>query len=145
VVTACVVAPVAYDLVEHTADLGVVVRGSSLADLFARAAAVLADILYDPGRVQEGETRRRTVRDTDPELLLVRWLNELIVLRETEDFLWRRVEVDLDALGLQARLSGETFDPARHEARTALKAATYHQLSVRGAGGRFEARVIFDV
>ena len=143
--TARVVAPVSYELLEHTADLGVVVRGATLADLFARAAAVLADILYEPGRVREGETRQRTVRHRDPEGLLVRWLNELIVLRETEDFLWRRVEVELDASGLKARLAGETFDPLRHEARTALKAATYHQLSVRDAGGGFEARVIFDV
>ena len=140
------VAPVPYDLVDHTADLGVIVRGASLADLFARAAAVLADLLYDPGNVAEGETRERALEGADPEILLVRWLNELIVLRETEDFLWRGVEVELQGdHQLRAWLTGEIFDPARHQVRTGLKAATYHQLRVRSSVDGFEARIIFDV
>ncbi len=140
------VAPVAYDLLDHTADLGVVLKGEDLADLFARAGAVLADLLYEPERVAEKETRERFLQGAEPEGLLVRWLNELIVLRETEDFLWRRVEIDLGGdLLLRARLAGEIFDPGRHRPRTALKAATYHELRVRPSPGGFEAQIIFDV
>jgi len=140
------VAPVAYDLLDHTADLGVIVRGAGRSDLFARAAAVLADLLYEPERIEERESRERMLQGTDAESLLVVWLNELIVLRETEDFLWRRVEVDLGAdLLLRARLAGEVFDPSRHRPRTALKAATYHELKLRETPGGFEAQVIFDV
>ncbi len=140
------VAPVAYDLLDHTADLGVVVRGADLAELFARAAAVLADILYEPKHVAEKETRERVLRGAEPESLLVLWLNELIVLRETEDFLWRRIEVALgEDLVLRASLAGETLDPGRHRPKTALKAATYHELRVRPAPGGLEAQIIFDV
>jgi SHS2 domain-containing protein len=139
-------APVDYDLLDHTADLGIVVKAGNEAELLARAAAALADLLYEPAGVGERETRPRTLHADDPEELLVRWLNELIVLRETEDFLWRRVEVDLESdRTLRARLTGESFDAARHEVKTALKAATYHQLRVRLVGDELEARIIFDV
>ncbi|HEU5180890.1 MAG TPA: archease [Candidatus Polarisedimenticolia bacterium] len=141
-----VVAPVAYDLLDHTADLGVVVRGGDLADLFARAGAVLADLHYEPERVAGKETRELVLQGYEPESLLVRWLNELIVMRETEDFLWRRLEVDLsEGLLLHTRLAGESLDPGRHRPKTAMKAATYHELRVRPTPGGFEAQIIFDV
>lgn len=139
-------APVDYVLLDHTADLGVVVRGKDLANLFARAGAVLADVLYEPELIAETETRERLLQGDDPESLLVRWLNDLIVLRETEDFLWRRLDVDLgEDLLLRANLAGEILDPGRHRPKTALKAATYHELRVRPTPGGLEAQIIFDV
>ena len=141
-------APVEYEMVDHTADLGIIVRGCNLADLFARAGAALADLQYDPSTVRETSHREVRLEEPDQEVLLVRFLNELIVLREVEDFLWRVVEVDMDEKGrLHACLTGERFDEARHSPRTGLKAATYHQLRVEpGAGGMGQAaRIILDV
>jgi SHS2 domain-containing protein len=39
----------------------------------------------------------------------------------------------------------EPYDAARHPLRTELKAVTWHQLSASESGGRWKARVIFDV
>ena len=141
-------APVDYELVDHTADLGVVLRGRDLADLLARAAAVLADLQYDPAGVAETLHREVCLEEPDHDVLLVRWLNELIVLREVEGFLWKGVEVEVDERGvLHATLTGERFEGTRHEPRTGLKAATYHQLRVgpAGDGVGLAARIIFDV
>ena len=47
---------------------------------------------------------------------------------------------------ITATVRGATFDPARHEFRSELKAVTQHGLRMRSSpGGGLEAEVIFDV
>jgi len=143
---ACCESPVEYRLLEHTADLGIEVRAADLAELFARAGAALADLLYDPAPVAETLYREVLLDERDREILLVRWLNELIFLREVEEFLWKRVEVEIDgAFRLRAVLLGEAFEATRHVPRTGLKAATYHMLCIEAGPQNLVARVLFDV
>jgi len=139
-------APANYEILEHTADLRIEVRGKDVAELLARCAGALADLLYDPAPVRAAIRRRVRLDEGNLEGLLVRWLNELIYLREVKEFLWKRIEVETDGpSSLQAVLAGERFDPARHSPRTGLKAATYYQLGIeRGAEG-WIARILFDV
>ncbi len=138
-------APVEYELLEHTADLGIAVTGRDWADLLARCAMALADLQYDLAPVEKRLHRDVQLSVTEGETLLVRWLNELIGLREVEDFLWKEVEVDLSETRLRARLNGEIFDASRHVPRSGLKAATYHQLRVEEVSEGLRARVILDV
>ena len=138
-------APVDYELLEHTADLGIAVTGRDWADLLARSAAVLADLQYDPSLVRKRFPSIVELERAEDETLLVRWLNELIGLREAEDFLWREVEVDLSETRVHAHLIGERFDASRHVPRSGLKAATYHQLCVEEVPEGLRAHVILDV
>ena len=138
--------PVEYEMVDHTADLGVLLRGESLAALFAAAGAVLAELIVDPDGVAEREFREVSLAAASPEELMVRWLNELLYLREVKEFLWRTVEVETeDGTSLTARLKGERFSPERHAPRGGLKAATYHQLRISREDDSWSARIIFDV
>jgi SHS2 domain-containing protein len=133
-------------MIDHTADLGVVVGGESLPDLFASAGAVLADLLYDPALVAEKELREVNLEAESSEQLLVKWLNELIYHREVGEFLWRMVEVEMEGgERLAAGLWGEVFQPERHIPRRGLKAATYHQLRISQERDAWSARIIFDV
>jgi SHS2 domain-containing protein len=138
--------PVAYTLMDHTADLGVEFTGESLSDLFAMAGAVLADILYDSNRVMEVESRRLMLQAETSEQMMVTWLNELIYQREVGEFVWRTVEADSgDGTRLSATLSGEPYRPDRHDSRCGIKAATYHLLSVSRERDAWAARIVFDV
>jgi protein archease len=138
--------PVSYEMVDHTADLGVELSARSLSDLFAAAGAILGELMYDPDPVEETETREVALEAASPEELLVRWLNELIYLREVHDFLWKTVEVEAgEGTRLAATLRGEVFLPGKHVPRGGLKAATYHQLRISREGDTWSARIIFDV
>ena len=138
--------PVPCEMVDHTADLGIVFSGESLSDLFAAAGAILADLMYDPEEVEEREVREVALEAASSEELLVKWLNELLYLREVGEFLWRTVEVEArEATRLTATLRGEVFAEGRHAPRGGLKAATYHQLRISRERGAWKARVIFDV
>lgn len=138
--------PARYELIDHTADIGLAVTGVSVADLFAVAAVALADLLFDPQEVSELEERRVDLEAPSMEELLVRWLNELIYLRDADSFLWRSVEIRFEGeRRLAAVLRGEVFHQGKHCVRTGVKAATYHLLEVVENPQGWSARIILDV
>jgi SHS2 domain-containing protein len=138
--------PARYELVDHTADIGLAFTGTSAADLFAVAALALADLLFDPQEVSELEERWVGLVAPSREELLVRWLNELIYLRDADSFLWRSVEIRFEGdRRLSAVLRGEVFHPGKHCVRTGVKAATYHLLEVVEVAEGWSARIILDV
>jgi protein archease len=138
--------PARYELVDHTADIGLAVTGESADELFAEAAVALADLLFDPQEVAELEERRVELEAPSRDELLVRWLNELIYLRDADSFLWRSVEIGFDGeRRLSARLRGEVFHQGKHRVRSGVKAATYHLLEVIEVQEGWSARIILDV
>ena len=132
-----------------TSDLSFVARGATLDEVFAAAAqAFLAATVEDPGGVAERETRRIELAEPDVELLLLRFLNELVYLKDAELLLLvpRRVRVSCDAgARLEAELAGERIAPGRHRLAADVKAATAHGLSVSKTAPGWEARVTLDV
>jgi len=131
---------------EHTADVGFVVTAANLAELFARAAWGLFDLLTDLETVRPRERSALSVTAEDRGALMVRWLSELNFLHQTEHRLLCRFEVDqASETRLTAQAWGERIDPARHTVRTEIKAVTFHGLSVEQADGVWTARILFDV
>jgi len=141
-----------FELLDHTADAAVRLRSPTEAALFQDAAAAHVAIVLDLGAsapVGTGLLRPLVLEAEDPEALLVDFLNELIFLFDTERFLTGRVDVEHVRLEkparLQAKLLGEVHDPARHSARTEVKAATFHDIEIRRTPAGLEAVVVFDL
>lgn len=133
-----------FEFLEHTADIGLVAYGGSLAEAFANAACGLFSIIADRGGVRELECRQVEIGGEDAEGLLFEWLNRLIYLFDVEMILFKRFEmIDFNEYTLKARCYGEKYDPARHRLKTGVKSATYHQLKVDRE--KKQVRVIFDV
>jgi SHS2 domain-containing protein len=132
-----------------TSDLAFVARGATTGETFAAAAqALLAATVEDPARVEEREVRRIELVEPDLELLLLRFLNELVYVRDAELLLLRprTVQVWLESEArLEAELAGEQIDPSRHRLAADVKAATAHDLSVAKTPRGWEARVTLDV
>jgi protein archease len=130
---------------EHTGDIGIEIEADSRADLFRRAALAIVQLMVDTARVRPVETRELFIPGTDNVDLMHDLLSALLQLFIVKAFIWSAAEIEAGDNGLKVRLSGERFDPDRHEFREEIKAVTYHELSVSEAGGRWRARVIFDV
>jgi len=134
-----------FEVIDHTADVGIVARGKTLPELFANAAAGMMHFLISPGAVRPETSRRVTVEADDLPGLLVAWLNELLVVLNADGFVPAAFDVqEINERRLTGVVWGEPVDPSRHRFRLDVKAATYHQLYVRKNDG-WEARVIFDV
>ena len=133
-----------FRLIEHTADVGLIAYGGTLAEAFANAAYGLFSIIAELKTVKETESRQLELSEEDPEALLFEWLNSLIYLFDVEMILFKRFDVrDFDGRGLKAICYGEKCDPSRHHLKIGVKAATYHMLKVDRE--KNQVQVIFDV
>ena len=133
-----------FRFIEHTADIGLVAYGRSLAEAFANAAYGLFSIIAELKTVKEIESRQLEVKEDDTEALLFEWLNRLIYLFDVDMLLLKRFDViDFDGQGLKAICYGEKYDPSRHQLKTGVKSATYHMLRVDKE--KNQVQVIFDI
>jgi len=102
--------------------------------------------LVDPSSVRPAVERSVTAESGDPVGLLIAFLNELLYLHESEDFLMSSATVTaLSPTRVAATLAGETIDPARHQLQHHVKAATYHRASISQINGGWQATVIVDI
>jgi SHS2 domain-containing protein len=134
-----------FEIIEHTADVGIRAFGKDLPEVYANAAQAMFSLITDLDTVREVLSREVSVSAPDREILLVEWLNELVYLFDVEYLLFKRFEIsELSATGLKARCYGEKVDKSRHALKTGIKSATYHMLKVE-QNGRFQAEVLLDI
>jgi len=138
-------APPPFEILEHTADAGIIARGGTLPELFAHAAEGMYALMVDATGVREIDVRTVSVRRDDVARLLTDWLLELLLLTETEGLLFRRFEVAVEDGLVRGQAFGERIDRARHELRGDIKGVTRHLLEVRREDGGYRAQVLFDM
>jgi SHS2 domain-containing protein len=134
-----------FEFIDHTADIGLIAYGNSLAEVFANAAYGMFSLIADLEKIAEVLSHQVVAEAPDQEELLVAWLNELLYLFDAEGLIFSRFDItDLRQRYLRAMAYGEKVDPSRHNLKTQVKAATYHQLRLE-KGDNFKARIILDV
>jgi len=134
-----------FEIVDHTADVGIIAYGADLSQAFANAARALFSLITELDDVKETLHRDIELVAPDQESLLVEWLNELIYLFDTDNIIFKRFDItNLNNTRLKARSYGEKVDSARHRLKTGVKATTYHMLKIdKGDGCRVQ--VLFDI
>ena len=134
-----------YSLVEHTADMGFIAYGRNKKELFSNAAFALFDIITELNKVKETASWQIEVKAQDELELLIRWLNELLYLFDSEKVLLHRFHIiELSTVLIRAEVFGEVIDPLRHPIKTGVKSATYHMLEIL-KNKYYHAQVILDV
>lgn len=136
-----------FEVLDHTADIGLVAWGRSLEELFANAALGMFSLIGALEKVGEGFEASVSVEGSDYEDLLVTWLNELLYLFEAEEVLLARFEIlELGQYYLKGKVYGEPIDATKHEIFRVVKACTYHEVKVEEVEpGLFRAQVYFDI
>ena len=134
-----------FEIVDHTADVGIIAYGADMKEAFANAAKGLFSLITELDDVEEAEYRDTEVSAPDQESLLVEWLNELIYLFDAENIIFRRFDITrLNNTVLEARSYGCRVDSSRHKLKTGVKAATYHMLKIEQDNGG-KVQVLFDI
>jgi SHS2 domain-containing protein len=137
-----------YEFFDHTADVGAVVRGATLARLFENAGCALADLICDRRTVRPRRRVRIAVEGEGIEDLLVRFLSQLLYLHDTAGWLFCRFRVEkVDRRGRVARgwAWGEPADRGRHALQREIKAVTYHQIRLVRGRSAWRVRIVFDI
>jgi protein archease len=133
-----------FEVLEHTADVGLRLTGDTREDVFEAAARGLADLegSWFPG---EGEERRAEVRAQDLPSLLVAWLDELLYFRDAEDAVFGGFGVEeVEDVRVRARVRTAPRGDRTLES-AGVKAATYHGLRFDRRNDGWTADVYLDV
>ena len=134
------------ELENITADLGIEAWGFGLEGAFASAVHGLASLLSDLPGGDQPLTRQIRIETGSLPSLLVRFLNEIIYLEDTQSFLPGRItHLKIQNNNLDATLTGAIFNPEIHTLNAHIKAATYHGLEIVEEGETVRIKVIFDV
>lgn len=137
-----------YELIEHTADIGIRIFGKDYNELFANAAFGLFDHIADLSHIKCNHVEQITIKSTNIEELLVDWLNELLYLFSVKKYLFCQFSVTVEEKkNLKAIVKGVKLNPADLEKiiKLEIKAATYHGLKIEQRNNLFVGEVIFDV
>jgi SHS2 domain-containing protein len=134
-----------------TADLTFRAWGNDLVELFVAAADATANAMVDSlGSIRAVTTQRVDVEATALDMLLLRFLDELIFHKDAEGLILRAGVIRIDQLAtdrfhLTGELTGEPIDSQRHELLGDVKAVTLAGLRVEPTPTGWVAQATLDV
>jgi SHS2 domain-containing protein len=133
-----------YELMEHTADIGIRVYGRTRAELYSHAAEGMFDIICEKSDIKGSQSVKLDIEGVDAEHLMVRWLSELLNYFR-EDWVFNKFEItDINEKKIKAACYGEKRNqPIQPKAE--IKLVTYHGLKIEKVEGGYRVEVIFDV
>jgi len=135
-----------YELIEHTADIGIRVRGEDLKTLFKNAALAMFEIISEKNKAAAEKTEKISLKQKAdaPDELFVNWLNELLSLSAVKELIFSDFQIKkIDENNLEAVLIGSSIK--NYKINTEIKAATYHGLKLEKVPSGWQAEVILDV
>ena len=124
-----------FEFLEHTADVYVRAHGSSMREAYENAALAMFETMTKTGKVAQKEEEIITVEAEDFYALLYNWLEALLVNSETKGMLYSKFQITdwvetADSFKITANVWGEKFQSKKHLQRVAVKAITYHLMTV---------------
>ncbi len=128
------------------ADVAFEATGNTLEELFESCALAAMQVMADLKTVARDIKKEISVKADSVEILLKRFLDELIFIKDSELLLFSKFDVDIkknSGYHLRATALGEKLDMKKHKLGVDVKATTMHMFEVTGPPWR--ARVILDI
>jgi SHS2 domain-containing protein len=132
-----------YRIIDHTADLEIVVTGSDISDLFMNAFSATADLIFDISALKTTVHKNFQFRFTDLKEAIVNLLGIIIENVDSRSVLFYKLsgfKISSNTVSGNAAGARITDDM---EPLNVIKAVTYHDLYIDPAGK--EARILFDI
>lgn len=135
-----------YRFIDHTADIAFEIYGKDLAELLVNATLAFYDSFVDCNKIEYSNEVGVRVEGEDEEILLYRWLNELLYIFDTQFFAAKDVVVEVrenSSLKAFGRLKGGVFKPEM--VKVEPKAITMHKFRVERRDDGYKAFVVVDI
>ncbi len=139
-----------FEYLEHTADVYIAAHGATMEEAFANAALAMFEVVTDTEKISPIHKDFVEVEAEDEYALLYSWLEALLVKFEVDGMLYSKFEVapikeTRDGFRLKATVWGEKYNPEKHPQKTAVKAATYHQMEIIKEAEKVTLMFILDI
>lgn len=137
-----------YHFLDHTADVKFAAEAETLEDTFIESSKALSEAICGNITILEQETKNLEVQGTNLENLLYKFLEEFLVLLDSEDFLLSTVTsltIDKETFKLTATITGDKAD--HYKFTNDVKAVTYSEMFVKFNEEKnvWQAQVVLDV
>lgn len=120
-----------YKFLEHKADAKFQAFGKNLNEAFSNAALAMFSIMVDTKKVKNNIKKEIKVKGKDKKSLLYNFLEELLFLLDTENFLLNKVEkLEIKNNELKATIVGDKINK-RYEILGEVKAVTYNSMEIK--------------
>ena len=141
-----------YEYLEDSVTSDVTLRawGRNLDELFTAAADATTNVMVGAVEsISPTVTKVASVNADALDLLLLRFLEELIFHKDAEGLILRATDVGVEAIDhshqVHALLRGEPIDAHKHELLADIKAVAVHALRVEHTDSGWQAQVTLDV
>ncbi len=137
-----------YENFAHEADVGIRGISSSVEGAFEEAAKAMFDVEVDIKKVQKKGKVKVKCMASNIEELFVEWLNALLAQASLKEAVFSDFKVKIikgELFRLEGYAFGEKLDAEKHNIKDEVKGATYSQLKVYKARGKWVAQCIVDV
>ena len=134
---------------DHTADIGFLIKASTLNELFKSAALATFDVMTNLKIVKPKKSKKISLKNKNIDLLLFNFIEELIFLKDANYFLFSKFKIKInknkDAYILNCKAFGEKINTKKHELKVDVKAITLHQFYVKKIKNLWNAKIILDI
>jgi len=138
----------AYEYLEHTADLKIKATGKTLDEALSESAKAVFEAIAGKSKVGSSVEKNFTVIVKEPQTLVHDFLQQLIYLFATEHIIFSEFNLTLkEAIGykLTVKAKGEPYDPKKHKLMKEVKAVTYHDMRVQEEDdGSWKIEIVCD-
>src|SRR3989338_7602515 len=132
-----------YKYLEHTADIKFQAFGKSLEEAFSNSAYAMINIICER-EVKSKIKKKIKISGIDSNAILYKFLEEIIFLLNTENFLLSKVSgITIKGNELKAELSGDDLN--NYELELDVKAVTYNEMFIKKEKGEFTIQVVLDI
>jgi SHS2 domain-containing protein len=139
--------PVDFEELDHTADVGIVVRGATPEETLAKLVLAFSNMLSGGGAVPEDAELPLSIGPADLASIAVDTLRELLFRFDAEGVLPASADVRFvdPARGAELSIGVGPYDPDAHAEGLELKAVTLHEARFEREGAGWRAQIVFDI
>jgi SHS2 domain-containing protein len=138
-----------FEIIDHTADIGIVAYGKTKKEVFINAAKGMFEIIAGENRdLKENFYDKIKLEAKSLEDLLIAWLNELLYISEIKLVILNKFKIkELSDVQIKAEVGGTKINHLSVRIKREVKAVTYHRLEIKKdeESGLWSAQVIFDI
>jgi len=132
-----------FEFLEHTADIKFRAFGKTLEEVFENSALAISSIYSKEKKISLKSKKKISVKGRDKESLLYNFIEELIFLVDSENFVVSKAKVSIKNTSLTAEIYGD--DVKNYTDLDQIKASTYHDMYIKKTKKGWEAQVVVDV
>ncbi|MDD3655239.1 MAG: archease [Atribacterota bacterium] len=140
-----------FELVDHTADIGLKIYGKNKQELFLNAARgmffLITSVPVSPVQNRPKNYYKIESSASNIEDLMITWLSDLLYIHVTEfvifdDYIINSMTEEM----IKSKASAIEIKSSPYRIVKEIKAVTYHDLSVyQDPDGRWTANIVFDI